>query len=294
VPRTGPMVQAYYVLSASWRTLSKVADWGCMLLPASNMRFSLRIALVTTFLAFAVLPALSAAAATPQLVCSPTLLHFGWVEVGTAESEWVVLTNKGSTAVTLSAVSVSGSGFSVSGATLPVSLAAGSSIGLNVTFTPTSTLWFNDQVTITSNASNPSLVLTVMGTGVKAQLSAKPQRLSFGQVPVGSSASLPVVLTNNTEVTQTLSGFHALGSEFSISDPPPAVTLDPGQSVTLNLTFTPRTAGIASSSLWVIGPHLNVPAIGVGMKIGQMSASPAALNFGEANRLEPKGGSWPS
>jgi len=251
-----------------------------MLLPQSNTPFSFRVAFAITFLAFAVLPALTATAAKPQLVCSATLLHFGWVEVGKSETQWVVLTNKGSTQVTLSAISASGSGFSVSGATLPVILDAGHSIGVKVTFTPSSTVWFDDQITFTSNASNPSLVLAVAGTGVKTQLSAKPSRLSFGPVPVGTSVSLPVVVTNNTKATRTLSGFQAFGSEFSISDPPPAVTLDPGQSVTVNLTFTPQTAGMACGSLWVIGPQLNVPAIGQGVETGQLSASPGSLNFG--------------
>jgi len=139
---------------------------------------------------------------------------------------------------------------------------------------------FDGQIIFTSNASNPSLVLAVEGTGVKTQLSAKPSSLSFGQVPVGTTESLPVVLTNNTEVTQTISGFQAFGSEFSISDPPPAMTLDPGQSVTLHFTFTPQAAGMANGGLWVIGPHLSVPAIGNGVKIGQLSASPGSLNFG--------------
>jgi len=161
-----------------------------------------------------------------------------------------------------------------------VTLDAGNSVALNVKFTPGAIMFFDRQITFTSNASNPSLVLTAVGTGVKTQLTAKPSRLSFGQVAVGAKATLPVVVTNNSEGKRTLKGFKAVGSEFSIGDPPPAMILDPGQSVTLNFTFTPQAAGMASGSLWVIGPHLNVPAIGNGVKIGQLSASPGSLNFG--------------
>jgi hypothetical protein len=176
---------------------------------------------------------------------------------------------------------MNGSGFRVSGAKLPVTLPAGHSVVLNVTFAPDAFKWFDHLVTFASNASNPRLVLRVAGGGVKRQaLTAKPASLSFGQVGVRTRARLPVVLTNDSGSKQILTGFQIFGSEFSVSNAPRSVTLDAGQSITLDVTFDPQAPGLASGSLLIFGPYLNVPASGTGVEIGQLSVAPGSLNFG--------------
>jgi hypothetical protein len=252
-----------------------------MLLPQSNHQVFLRIASITILLAMAATRPLSFAAATPKLVCSPTGLNFGRVTLKHEQTQLVELKNNGSTSATLSAINVSGSEFSVSGSKLPVILESGARVALYITFAPKFTGRVQRKVTFTSDASDPSLVLTVMGTGVEKMLvTASPTSLSFGQVATGTRAKLAVTLTNKCKCEQTLSGFQTRGSEFSLSDPATPLKLDPGQSVKLDVTFAPNAAGLSGGSFFISGPSLNVPLSGTGTTIGRLSITPGSLNFG--------------
>jgi len=216
------------------------------------------------------------------LVCSPTLLRFGIVPVGQSETQLIALTNTGQTGVTISSISVGSSEFSVTGLKLPAVLAAGQSVNLSVTFAPTTLGGTGVNLTIGSNASNPNFQIPLQGTGVNSDpLTATPSSLSFGQVALGSSSTLLVVLTNARSWNETLNAFRMVGNDFSVSGPTLPVTLSPGQSVTVNIVFTPKVAGLTSGSVTIFGPVLNIPLTGTGgTTIGQLTVAPASLNFG--------------
>lgn len=73
---------------------------------------------------------LFAATATGQLAASPSTVSFGSVQIGNSLSQSVVLNNTGSWNLTISKATVSGTGFSISGLTLPLTLAPGQSASL--------------------------------------------------------------------------------------------------------------------------------------------------------------------
>lgn len=102
---------------------------------------------------------------TVQLSASPTSLNFGSITPGTSATQSVTLTNTGNSSVSLSQISASGAGFSDSGFALPLTLAAGQSTTLNATFAPTTSGSFSGKVTVTSNAANSPLAVTLSGSG---------------------------------------------------------------------------------------------------------------------------------
>jgi uncharacterized protein YaiE (UPF0345 family) len=221
---------------------------------------------------------------TPQLTSSPANIRFGSVTVGQSETQDLILTNAGETEVTISAISASGSEFSVSGVNLPLTLAAGQSVTVSTAFNPTVDGSSVAKITVTSNAENPSLLIGTQGTGVKsAELTPTPSNLSFGQVDVGSTATSSVVLTNNNSGSATITALQALGGAFSVKGPSMPVTLLSGQSITLSVSFAPEAAGADAGSIFVTGPSLNIPLIGTGAIAGQLSVSPGSLNFGDVN-----------
>jgi hypothetical protein len=220
------------------------------------------------------------AQASRQLTCTPCALHFGTVPVGQSETQFLTLTNTGSTSVTVTSLTLK-SEFSVPQMSLPFTLFAGESVSLGVVFTPTVTGWTGGEFGFTSNASNPTLLFLLGGTGVISDvLTANPSNVSFGQAAVGSSSAKTVVLTNNRPRTITISSFNTTGTGFSFSGPATPFTLNPGQSVTVNVTFNPQAAGVASGSVFITGPELNVPFSGTGTLSGQLTINPAPLNFG--------------
>ncbi|HEY4765075.1 MAG TPA: choice-of-anchor D domain-containing protein, partial [Candidatus Sulfotelmatobacter sp.] len=91
------------------------------------------------------------------LTANPTSLAFGNVQDGSSATLSETLTNTGGSSLTISAASASGTGFSLSGLTLPVTLTAGQSTSFSVKFAPTAAGAATGSVTITSNGSNPSL-----------------------------------------------------------------------------------------------------------------------------------------
>ncbi len=255
-----------------------------MRLPQSLPRsFSIRVFFLFLAALFATLMPLSAGAASQQLTCAPCALHFGVVAIGQSETQLVVLTNTGQTSVTVSSFSVNGAGFSLSNTTFPVTVAAGQSVSANVIFSPTENGWEQATGTFTSTASNTKLQLQLRGTGAASEsIVASPPSVSFGQVAVGGSATVPVVFTNTRSSKVQLLSLQTTGNGYSVSGSTFPVTLNSGQSVTLNFKFAPVSAGTASGDAFVTGPNLNVPMNGTGTTTtaGQLTITPSLVNFG--------------
>ena len=227
------------------------------------------------------LPLPQAGAVAQQLTSSPAALRFGTVTIGQTEDQLLALTNNGQTAVTVSGTSATSSEFSISGLSLPKVIPAGQSVVFSVVFAPNAAGWTSGRISFTSDASNKSYSLQVGGAGVtKEAVIASPGSLAFGKVAVGKSATLPLTLTNNEPWKQTINSFQVSGTGYSVSGATAPLTLAPGESVTLQVIFNPQGEGLTGGGVFVSGPALNVPCNGTGTAVGQLSLSPASLNFG--------------
>ena len=196
------------------------------------------------------LPLSGTGVAAGALGSNPTSLSFGNVTVGNNPSLSETVTNTGGTSVTISQVAASGTGFSLSGITTPVTLTAGQSAGFTVTFTPASAGTATGNVTVTSNASNPTLTIPLSGTGVAVagQLTVTPTTLPLGSVVVGTSGTASGSLTaSGTSVTVTAANSN--NSVFSVGGLSLPVTIPVGQSATFTVTFSPQVTGAASATL---------------------------------------------
>ncbi len=196
------------------------------------------------------------------LAPTPTSVSFGNVAVGSTSSQSVVLSNTGSASVTISAATVTGTGFSASGLSFPLTLAAGQSATLTVTFSPSSAGSVSGSVSLVSNASDSTLAVPLSGTGATQTLSVSPSTLSFGDVTVGSSSVLPVVVTNAGTASVTVSSVAISGAGFSFTGPALPLTLASGQDTSLSVTFDPTTAsGDVTGSLSVVSNGTNSPTV---------------------------------
>ena len=219
------------------------------------------------------------------LTANPTSLAFGSVQVGSSASLSETLTNSGGSSLTISAATASGSGFSLSGLALPLTLNAGKSTSFTVLFAPPTGAPASGSVSITSNGANPNLSIPLSGSGVTpGALAANPTSLAFGSVQVGNSTSLSETLTNSGGSTITISQANLTGAVFSVSGLTLPLTLTASQSVTFTATFAPTSAGAASGSLSVVSnasnSPLNIALSGTGTAAGQLAVSPTSLSFG--------------
>ncbi len=222
-----------------------------------------------------------------QLVPNPTNESFGNITVGSQHSQSVTLTNNGASNVTISSASVSGPGFQFSGLTTPLTLNASKSTTFTITFAPQATGTAIGSVTITSDASNPTLSIPLSGTGVAVAgaLGSNPTSLGFGSVHVGSTQTLPETVTNTGGSSVTISQVAASGAGFGVSGISTPVTLAAGQSATFSGTFTPQSPGSVSGNITISSnasnPTLTIPLSGTGnATAGQLAATPTALNLG--------------
>src|SRR5882724_1451185 len=103
------------------------------------------------------------------LSVSPQSVAFGNVLIGTSTRQTVMLSNSSSTAITVSSVGITGTGFSQTAAGLPLTLASGQSSSITVTFTPQNSGSVSGALQISSNASNPSVSVALSGTGSTVQ-----------------------------------------------------------------------------------------------------------------------------
>ena len=222
--------------------------------------------------------------AAGSLTANPSSLSFGTVQTNTNKSIQETLTNSGGTTVHISALSATGA-YSVTGATLPITLAAGASTSFNVLYAPTTSGAANSTLTVTSDASNSSLAIPLTGTGATAgSLSAGTSPLSFGTVTVGQSNTLSETVTNNGGSTVTVSQVSATGTGYSVSGVTVPFTLAAGASKSFNVVFAPTTAGSPTGTLTVTSdasnPSLTVSLSGTAVSQGTISANPTSLSFG--------------
>src|SRR5207237_1641606 len=191
----------------------------------------------------------------------------------------------GTASVTVQQISASGSGFAVSHAALPWTLASGQSATFSISFTPTAGSNSSGSVSIVSNAYDSTLSIPLTGAGASAGiLSANPTSNSFGSVQVGSSASQYQSVTNSGGSNVNISQANVSGSGFSISGLSLPITLTPGQSYTFSTVFAPTSSGTASGSIIMVSDasnsNLSIALSGTATASGQLLLSPTTLDFG--------------
>lgn len=223
---------------------------------------------------------------TGQLAVNPGNETFGSVTVGSQSNQTVTLTNNTGSTVNISAAAVSGTGFKMSGITPPLALNASQSTTFTVTFAPQAAGAASGNVTITSNAPNPSLSMALSGTGAAVgAVGASPTSLNFGTVQTGTHQALSETVTNTGGSTVTISQVGISGTGFTLSGITTPATLTAGQSANFTVTFTPTSAGSASGSVTVTSngsnPTLTISLAGTGSTTaGTLSVTPAPIAVG--------------
>jgi hypothetical protein len=221
--------------------------------------------------------------ANASLVATPGSVSFGNVTLGSSGSQVVTLTNSGATAIAISQGTASGTEFSISGLN-PTTLNPGQTTSFTAKFAPTATGSATGAVTITSNASNPTLTVDLVGVGTQPHLSANPSAVSFGSLAVGNSALISVTLSNTGTGSVAISSGSASGSGFSMSGLS-AATLSAGQSTSFTVKFAPTAAGAATGNVSIAssapGSPLAIPLSGTATQAQPgLAINPTNIPFG--------------
>ncbi|HEX4285745.1 MAG TPA: choice-of-anchor D domain-containing protein, partial [Terracidiphilus sp.] len=159
--------------------------------------------------------------------------------MGSPATSQVKLTNSTSSAVVVSALTVSGGTFTVDGlGTLPATVAANSNATLNVHFSPTAAGSASGQLVIANNSLvSPSLTVTLTGSGTAASgtqagaaLTVSATTITFGSVTLSAPATQSITLKSTGTSAVTVSAASITGTGFTVSGATFPLTLNSGQT----------------------------------------------------------------
>lgn len=207
-----------------------------------------------------------------QLGANPTSLNFGNVDLGTNSNSSVQITNgDGGQSVIVSAVNVTGTGFSLTSTIgVPFTLTPGQSKSIGVTFAPTSAGQASGNLVVTSNATDPNLDVPLSGDGVAGQLSVSPATLAFGTQYIGSQTTKTGTLTaSNSNVTVTSA--NVSGSGYSVSGISFPLTIPAGNNAEFQVTFDPTASGSAPGQISFVSNATNSPTVQIWTGAGQQA-----------------------
>jgi hypothetical protein len=218
----------------------------------------------------------------PALRVSTSSLNFGSVNLNASVTQTVVLTSSGNSALTLNAATLAGTGFTMTGATFPVTLNPGRSVTLQVTFTPTAAGAATGSLTVTSDASaNGTVTVSLSGNGQStagtlSSLSCNSATMTGAGTDtcrVTLSAAAP---TGGLAVT--------LASNDTSTTVPSTVTVQAGSTTA---TFTATVSAVTSPETDTLsataGGVTKVFGLQLNPQTAALSLSTTALNFGDIN-----------
>ena len=231
--------------------------------PASTVAYSGQITLMDTaakMIAQVPMQGQGLSQGAPQLTVSTSNLSFGSVTVNTATTQSLTLTSTGTSPVTVNSAAITGAGFTIVAQSFPITLNPTQSVTLQVQFQPTSTGTASGQITISSNSTTGGTVSVALGgtgTAANPQLTISTGSLGFGSVAVNTATTQSLTLTSTGTSPVTVNSATITGAGFTIVGGSFPVTLNPTQTLTLQLQFKPTTAGALTGQITISSNSTN-------------------------------------
>jgi len=204
----------------------------------------------------------STTATQAGITLTPSSANLGNVTVGSSNSQTFQVKNTGNGVLTITQATVSGTGFSTPGLTVPLSINPGLTSTFNAVFQPAAAGSATGSISIVSNAPTSPTTIGLSGTGVAATeiLTFSTNSVAFGNVDTGSSSTQGVTITNTGNSNVQISKITVSGTGYTLSGASTPVTLTPTQSTTLSVIFSPTTTGSLPGSVTVTSNATGSPA----------------------------------
>lgn len=195
---------------------------------------------------------------------STTSLDFGSVNVGSFRDLSITLTNRSTSAATLTGdITITGADFSVVSGGGSFSLAPGSSRAVNIRFSPTDAVSRSGTLQIRHNATNQSnpILVNLTGVGAAPKIRVEPETLAFSTI-AGSNPAVQSFTIRNIGTTTLNWRASKVGGAGWFSFSPASGSLSPNssQSVTVSINAAGLGQGTYTDSIQVTDPNaINSP-----------------------------------
>jgi hypothetical protein len=242
-------------------------------------------------------------ASAPVATIAPVSLGFGSQIIATSSApESVTLTNKGSAALSVTGIAVTGTNaadFSIAGGSCPAgggTVVIGTSCTVAVRFAPHAAGTSSASLTFSDNAAGSSQQVSLSGTGAPApDLEASPSSLGFGSQSVnsGTQDTRSVTISNQGSTSAgigALSFSPATQSDFAVAGNT-CTSLGPSAKCQITLAFQPATVGARSATVNIPGAQPSTVALS-GMGTQAAVSFPTSFGFppqlaGSASSAQP-------
>ncbi len=184
-----------------------------------------------------------------------TSVSFPRTTIETTTTQSLTLTAKKAVTITGFTSSSADVGIGAPDPTVPVTLSAGQTVTIPVSFTPSSSRIYAETITVATNSVPVTIGVSGAGQYKNAHLEADANstHISFGGVALGSSAvTASVTLRNTGAHAATITAVSLPDTPFEISGAPQVGgTIAPGDEITATAVFFPNTIGLHSDELVV-------------------------------------------
>jgi hypothetical protein len=189
--------------------------------------------------------------------------------IGDQVCQTVKISNNGQIPLTVNSATVSGpdaADFTITGITYPATIAAGSSIDVQVCGTPSSRGLRTAMIDVVSmsneRVTNTQLPLAVYGLQVCAQPSTN---VAFENeiILVNTTSTAQIMINNCGDVATTYTAAIA-GAGYTLTSPATSGLIQPGDNATFDVSFNPSTMGSLPGTLTVNGQGVTPMIINLG------------------------------
>jgi MYXO-CTERM domain-containing protein len=236
----------------------------------------------------------------PSLALDVTSLDVGAVAVASGSAASAIeVTNIGAADLHIASIAIAGGAttdwsFTVTSpcALTPCTLPPGGSFELDTAFNPTALAGRSSTIEIHSDdASHPTTVIGLTGTGVGATLAVgtdlgSGSGIELGSVAVGATSTFVLALRNdgNATLSPITLGLAQDDAVFAVT--PASPTIAPSSTTTLTVTCTPTDHVASSGTLTItaasalVGSPIAIPLTCTGVA-GSLVATPSPIQLGE-------------
>lgn len=204
---------------------------------------------------------------------APSAFDAGAIAVGQTVTGLINLFNDGTDALSITSVVIEGThagDFSID--LDPITLSAGQSESVQVSFSAGAP-GNRSAILRLDHSAGAAITVQLTGTGVQAGLNASVTTLTFGSVAIGTQKSKSITLTNTGNATLEVTDVQA--GTGAITPSSQALSIGPGQTATLSVTYEPLTEGVLTDVLTILhnGPTSPTLVTLSGQAIGALTSN---------------------
>jgi hypothetical protein len=198
----------------------------------------------------------------PNIIATPNPLDFGDVAIRTSFFRNITIQNSGTADLVISEVSINRTAFTLLNVTTPRTVEVGGRFTIAIHFYPTVVGSHTGTLTLTHNAPTAGTVsiIPLSGTGVAsvAVITINTTSLNFNNVQINQFKDLSIVIGNTGNVNLEISSITTTGTNaslFTVVGNSTNITVNPHDSHTVTVRFTPNETGAKSATLRIVSTN---------------------------------------